>query len=56
MLEYLLDAGELATVYEPYDGANGPQRTEEIRQDECSTWGNYALFLSEQQGSYCQLV
>jgi hypothetical protein len=55
MLDYQADAGEVAKACESYDSAGVPQHSDEIRQDECSTWGNYALFVFEQQGSYCQL-
>jgi len=56
MLDCLADAGELATTCEPYDSAGVPQHIEGIRLDECFNWGNYALFVIEQQGSCCQLV
>ena len=56
MLDYLADAGELVIDCEPCASACVPQQTVESRQDDYSNWGNYALFLSEQQGSYCQLV
>jgi hypothetical protein len=56
MFDCLVDGGELTTSCEPYDRASVPQRTEGIRQDEFSNWGNYALFVFEQQESYCQLV
>jgi hypothetical protein len=55
MLDYQADAEELAAVCEPYDSAYVPPYSEGIRQEECVRWGNYALFVFEQQGSYCQL-
>ncbi len=55
MLDYQVQFGEMVSVYEPYDDSLLPQHKEEIRQEECSHWGNYALFMFEQQGSYCQL-
>jgi Na+-driven multidrug efflux pump len=33
-----------------------PHHRDEIRQDECSNEGNYALSVFEPQGSYCQLA
>ena len=55
MLDYQADADELAVVCEPYDNTGATPHSEAIRQDEYVSWGNYALFLFEQQGSYCQL-
>ena len=52
MLDYQADSGELATACEPNDSACVPQHTTGIRQDECSDWDNYALFVFEQQGRY----
>jgi hypothetical protein len=56
MLDYQADSGELATACEPNDSACVPQHTTGIRQDECSDWDNYPLFVFERQGRYCQLV
>jgi hypothetical protein len=56
MLDRLADVGELATACEPYDSASVPQHIDGIQLDECFNWGNYALFVIEQQGSCCQLV
>jgi len=55
MLNYQANAEELATVCEPHDSAWAPPHSDGIGQDEYASWGNYALFVCEQQGSYCQL-
>jgi hypothetical protein len=55
MLDYQADAGESATACRSYDRAGVSQHNVEIRQDESSNWEQYALFVFEQQGSYCQL-
>jgi hypothetical protein len=56
MFDYLTDAGELVATREPYPGAGVPQYLDGIQQDDFSNWRNYALFVIEQQESYCQLV
>ncbi|HEY7428505.1 MAG TPA: hypothetical protein VH682_30020 [Gemmataceae bacterium] len=56
MLDYRVDTGELASACEPYDSSYVPQNIDGIQLDECFNWGNYALFVIEQQGSCCQLV
>jgi hypothetical protein len=55
MLEYQAEFGERATICEPNGSVCVSQHKDEIQQDDCPSWSNYALFVFEQQGSYCQL-
>jgi len=56
MLDCPVYAGELVTTRGPSDSTYMARHPDEIRPEESSNWDNYALFVFEQQGRYCQLV
>ncbi|HEY7309474.1 MAG TPA: hypothetical protein VH643_08965 [Gemmataceae bacterium] len=56
MLDCPVYAGELVTTRNPSDSTYMARHPDEIRPEESSDQDNYALFVFEQQGRYCQLV